>query len=108
VLTAVNATFFIASCLKFVEGGFVPLSVGAALFAVMTTWRWGRKATFAAYSAKPTMTMAELVALHRTCKVFMERNAIIMAPNLRSACPVIARPRCCKCYGSGTAFWREI
>ena len=46
----------------------------------MTTWRWGRKATFAAYSAKPTMTMAELVALHRTCKVFMERNAIIMAP----------------------------
>ena len=81
VLTAVNATFFVASCLKFVEGGFVPLSVGAALFAVMTTWRWGRKATFAAYSAKPTMTMAELVALHRTCKVFMERNAIIMAPN---------------------------
>jgi len=78
--TVVNAAFFIASCLKFVEGGFVPLSIGIALFVIMMTWRWGRKATFAAYSAKPTMTMAELVALHRRCEVFMERNAVIMTP----------------------------
>ena len=79
-LTAVNAAFFAASLLKFMEGGFVPLSVGIALFLVMATWRWGRKATFAAYSAKSTMTMAELIALHRQCKVFMERNAILMSP----------------------------
>jgi KUP system potassium uptake protein len=79
-LTAVNASFLLASSLKFVEGGYVPLSVGVAVFLVMTTWRWGRKATFAAYSAKPTMTMAELVALHRDCKVFMERNALVMSP----------------------------
>jgi K+ transporter len=79
-LTAVNASFLVASSLKFVEGGFVPLSVGVAVLAVMTTWRWGRKATFAAYTAKPTMTMAELVALHRKCEVFMERNAVVMSP----------------------------
>ena len=79
-LTAVNAAFLVGSSLKFVEGGFVPLSVGVVLFAVMTTWRWGRKATFAAYTAKPTMTMAELVALHRKCEVFMERNALVMSP----------------------------
>ena len=80
LLTAVNGSFMVASSLKFVEGGYVPLSVGAAVFLVMTTWRWGRKATFAAYSAKPTMTMAELVALHRGCKVFLERNALVMSP----------------------------
>ncbi len=79
-LTVVNAAFFVASLLKFVQGGFVPLSVGIAVFVVMTTWRWGRKATFAAYAAKPTMTMAELVDLHRGCKTFMERNAVIMSP----------------------------
>ncbi len=79
-LTAVNASFMVASSLKFVEGGYVPLSVGAAVFLVMTTWRWGRKATFAAYSAKPAMTMAELVALHRNCTVFVERNALVMSP----------------------------
>ena len=78
-LTAVSTSLLIASSLKFVEGGWVPLSVGAVLFLVMTTWRWGRKATFAAYSAKSAMTMAELVTLHRACKVFMERNAVVMA-----------------------------
>ncbi|MGD0150544.1 MAG: KUP/HAK/KT family potassium transporter [Xanthobacteraceae bacterium] len=79
-LLAINSAFLIASSLKFIEGGYVPLSIGAAVFVVMTTWRWGRKATFAAYSAKDTMTIAELVALHRECKVFMERNAIVMSP----------------------------
>jgi KUP system potassium uptake protein len=78
-LTAVNASFLVASSLKFFEGGFVPFSVGIVVFLVMATWRWGRKATFAAYSAKNTMTMAELVALHRDCNTFMERNAVLMA-----------------------------
>jgi KUP system potassium uptake protein len=78
-LTALTFAFLLASSLKFLEGGFVPLSVGVVVFVVMATWRWGRKATFAAYSATPGMTMAELVALHRRCSVFMERNAIVMA-----------------------------
>jgi KUP system potassium uptake protein len=79
LLLGVNAGFLIASLLKFVEGGYVPLSIGMVLFLVMATWRWGRKATFAAYSAKSTMTIAELIDLHRRCKTFMERNAVIMA-----------------------------
>ena len=64
--TAVNGAFLVASSLKFMEGGFVPLSVGVAAFLVMATWRWGRKATFAAYAARSTMTMADVVALHRS------------------------------------------
>jgi KUP system potassium uptake protein len=79
-LTALNGTFLLASTLKFLQGGFVPLTIGALVFLVMMTWRWGRKATFAAYSSRPAMTMAELVSLHRGCSVFMERNAIVMAP----------------------------
>jgi KUP system potassium uptake protein len=46
----------------------------------MATWRWGRKATFRAYAARSTMTMEELVALHRSGTVFLERNALVMAP----------------------------
>lgn len=85
-LTAVNGSFFLASSLKFLEGGFVPLSVGLVVFVVMATWRWGRKATFAAYTAKQTMTMAELIELHRDSKTYMERNAILMTPKpLRAA-----------------------
>jgi len=80
-LTAVNGAFLLASSVKFLEGGFVPLSVGILVFLTMATWRWGRKATFAAYAARSTLTMAELVELHRASTVFLERNALIMAPN---------------------------
>ena len=58
----------------------MPLSVGAVAFLAMATWRWGRKATFAAYAARSTLSMAELVALHRSGTTFLERNALIMAP----------------------------
>jgi KUP system potassium uptake protein len=78
--TAINGAFLVASSLKFMEGGFVPLAVGVAAFLVMATWRWGRKATFAAYAARSTMTMADVVALHRSETSFLERNALIMAP----------------------------
>jgi KUP system potassium uptake protein len=80
-LTLINAAFLLASSTKFLEGGFVPLSVGAAMFMTMATWRWGRKATFEAYAARASLTMAQLVARHRAGKVFLERNALIMAPN---------------------------
>ena len=79
-LTAVNGAFLIACSLKFLEGGFVPLTVGVAAFLTMATWRWGRKATFAAYAARSTLTMAELVALHRSSPTFLERNALVLAP----------------------------
>ncbi len=80
-LTVVNSAFLAASSAKFLEGGFVPLSIGAAAFLIMATWRWGRKATFAAYAARSGLTMAELVELHRSSTKFLERNALIMAPN---------------------------
>ncbi len=79
-LTAINVGFVLGSSIKFFEGAFVPLCVGALLFLMMATWRWGRKATFAAYSAKQTMSMAELVRLRRDSTHFMERTAVLMAP----------------------------
>ncbi|ARN83716.1 hypothetical protein B1812_16155 [Methylocystis bryophila] len=79
-LTFVNAAFLVASSMKFFEGGFVPLTVGLAIFLAMATWRWGRKATFAAYAARSKLTMGEVVELHRSCTSFVERNALVMAP----------------------------
>jgi KUP system potassium uptake protein len=79
-LTCVNGTFLIASSLKFFDGGYIPILVGLAVFAVMATWRWGRKATFAAYGAKDAMTIAELIAKHRSSAHFMERDALVMSP----------------------------
>ncbi len=79
-LTTISGSFFLASSLKLLDGGLVPLSIGAVVFLVMATWRWGRKATFAAYTKKETMTIAELIELHRRSRFFMERTAVLMAP----------------------------
>ncbi len=79
-LTALNTAFLAASSLKLLEGGYVPIAVGAAAFAMMATWRWGRKATYAAHNAKATLTLSEIVTLHRRSSAFLERNALIMSP----------------------------
>ncbi|BEV71516.1 potassium transporter Kup [Paludibacterium sp. THUN1379] len=79
-ITAVNGAFLGASSLKFLEGGYVPISIGLVVFIVMVTWQWGRQATSAAYSRKHTMNMTELIELHRQSRHFVERNAILMIP----------------------------
>jgi KUP system potassium uptake protein len=84
-LTAVNSAFLIASSLKFFEGGYIPLIVGLSVFAVMATWRWGRKATFAAYRDKETMTVGELIEKHRDATHYIERNGLVLTPKRLSA-----------------------
>ncbi len=79
-LTALNGVFLLASLLKLFEGGFVPIAVASVAFAAMATWRWGRRAIYAAQNAKATMTMVEVVALHRSSRHYLERNALIMSP----------------------------
>ena len=81
----VDLGFLVANSMKFFEGGFVPLVIGVVAFTVQVTWRWGRKATFAAYSSQQTMTMKALVALKQGATTFVERNAVLMVPKpLRS------------------------
>ena len=40
---AIDATFFSANLLKFLQGGWYPLLAGAVIFTVMTTWHRGRE-----------------------------------------------------------------
>jgi KUP system potassium uptake protein len=79
-IAAVDVSFLAANALKFLDGGFIPLALGLALFGVMATWRWGRKATFSAYSSYKTMTVAELVELHRAQATRIVRNVVFMVP----------------------------
>lgn len=38
-----DLAFFGANALKVLNGGWVPIALGLAIYAVMTTWSWGRK-----------------------------------------------------------------
>jgi KUP system potassium uptake protein len=50
LLIFVDLAFFSANLLKFPEGGYVPIMIGAVLFVIMDTWRWGRAWLAQAYS----------------------------------------------------------
>jgi len=39
----IETTFFASNALKIVHGGWLPLTIGAILFYLMTTWKMGRK-----------------------------------------------------------------
>ena len=46
-LLAIDMTFFAANTLKFFAGGWLPLLIALALFALLTTWRRGRQLVIA-------------------------------------------------------------
>jgi KUP system potassium uptake protein len=44
LLLAIDLTFFSANLLKIQKGGWIPLTFGALVFTIMTTWRYGVEA----------------------------------------------------------------
>jgi KUP system potassium uptake protein len=48
-LLLIDLLFFASNVLKIPQGGYVPLVLGAALFAMMTTWHRGRELLFARF-----------------------------------------------------------
>ncbi len=51
-LLIVDAAFFAANLLKIADGGWLPLTLGVLVFAVMTTWREGVDAVRASLAAR--------------------------------------------------------
>lgn len=45
----IDLSFFLSNCLKFFNGGFVPIVLAAGLFSLMRVWRWGRELLVTAY-----------------------------------------------------------
>ena len=80
VLALIDIGFLVANSLKFMEGGYVPLTIGLLVFLVMTTWNWGRATTATAFAAIRTMPMKELIQRHRSSAALMDRTAILMVP----------------------------
>jgi KUP system potassium uptake protein len=59
---AIDLTFLFANLLKVVEGGWIPLAVGAALMAVMLTWRRGTR-VLAEKTRKDEVPLSDVVAM---------------------------------------------
>jgi KUP system potassium uptake protein len=50
VFLAFDLAFFVANTAKFLEGGWFPVAMAAAIFTVMTTWKLGRRELAAAFA----------------------------------------------------------
>lgn len=82
VFLIVDVTFFAANLTKIAEGGWVPLSIGGAIYLVMVTWRTGAMAVRARLRAMAEPTEAFVAQLndHRIPRVpgtavFLTRTA---------------------------------
>ncbi len=89
----IDAVFIAANFTQIFEGAYIPCAIALALFLVMLTWRWGRKATFAAYSNLKTLTIQELVQLRIQEHRVLDRNVLMMVTreidSLEDQCPAI-------------------
>lgn len=85
IFIIIDSVFLMANTLKFLEGGFIPLMIGFIIFSIMRIWRWGRKATYAAYTEMKTPVLKELVQLKEESQMSLKRNVVLMVPKpLRS------------------------
>ena len=74
-----DLAFFGANAMKFVDGGWFPITIGLAIFAVMTTWKRGRREL----SDKFRQTMLPL-------EVFLEDPALSTALRVRGTAVFMA------------------
>jgi KUP system potassium uptake protein len=71
VFLVLDGLFFFSNVLKIPAGGYVPLLIGAALFALMTTWKRGRDLMFAKWrqDSLPLSSFIRRLPQSRTIRV---------------------------------------
>jgi KUP system potassium uptake protein len=84
VFVTVDLSFFGANLLKFAEGGWFPLAIGACIYTVIMTWLWGRARAAAqrASGALPLATLVETLSPDRPVRV--PGTAIYMTARVES------------------------
>jgi len=70
----VDLGFFASTSMKFVEGGWIPLVIGAALYLLMRSWQWGRGELAQAYARFPRMGLARLIEIKQQLASSPERR----------------------------------
>ncbi|MBV9776695.1 MAG: KUP/HAK/KT family potassium transporter, partial [Acetobacteraceae bacterium] len=81
VLFVIDATFFSANTLKVVEGGYVPLALGLALMAMMTSWKRGRDLLLARWRQDSLPIASFLARLPQSRTVRVPGLGIFMTGN---------------------------
>ncbi len=78
---AVDVTFLGANTLKIPAGGWFPIALGAAIFALMSTWRRGREALFQRLYRDAPSLQSFLASLARRPPVRVSGTAVFLTGN---------------------------
>lgn len=82
-LFVIDFAFFGANLLKLLDGGYVPLGIGLAIFTYMTTWKLGRKILAKRISSKIVPLTDFLARIRNDHPTRVEGFAIYMNGNLK-------------------------
>jgi KUP system potassium uptake protein len=77
----IDSVFFAANATKVIEGGWVPLALGIALMAMMTTWKQGRDLMFARWKQDSLPLASFLARLPQSRTVRVPGMAVFLTGN---------------------------
>jgi KUP system potassium uptake protein len=89
ILLAVDLAFFSANLLKILEGGWIPLTFGALLFVIMTTWHYGVEAVHRRNAARSQQPGKFFTYLRSDNVVRVPGTAVFLTRLGKSIPPVI-------------------
>lgn len=84
-----DLAFFVANAAKFLNGGWFPITVAAALFAVMTTWKRGRRELAQKFQESMLPLDAFLADLDATKPHRVRGTAVFMASSAQGTPPAL-------------------
>jgi KUP system potassium uptake protein len=99
----VDLAFFAGNAIKIAEGGWVPLLVGAAVYAIMTTWRDGMDALDREQDSD-RMTLAHFVRRLRDNKIPRQEGTALFLTRLQRLVPPLIADH----VRQLGAFYREV
>lgn len=74
----VDLAFLVANSLKFLDGGYVPITVGILFFGLMSTWRWGRAHVRRTFLSHSTMKMSALIKIKNNQPRAKSSNLLVL------------------------------
>ncbi|MDB5603794.1 MAG: potassium transporter Kup [Bradyrhizobium sp.] len=89
VLLMVDLAFFSANLLKILEGGWIPLTFGALVFVIMTTWHFGVEAVHRRNAARSQKPEEFFAGLHNDGVVRVAGTAVFLTRLVKSIPPLI-------------------
>lgn len=75
----IDTTFLVANSLKFMEGGYVPLSIGLGLLTVMYVWKKGVGKVEKQLLADSHMTLSKLLKIRDKSRNFTPNTVVILS-----------------------------